>query len=222
MFEAERAALVPVRSAFDGFRETTVSASKTCLVRFDRNRYSIQARAANRPVQLRAYADRIVVRFDGAVVAEHARLFGRDRVRYDQLHYLPVLARKPGALRNGAPFKDWELPPSLTRLRARLGRSDEADRQFVGILRRHPRGRARRCRGGLPPSPGRGAVQPRRRAQHPVAPPRQHAAANRDDTIDAAATPGADGRLRPLRSPARHPANRCAGGRPWSGMISWP
>ena len=134
VFEAERAALVPVRSAFDGFRETTVSASKTCLVRFDRNRYSIAAKAANRPVQLRAYADRIVVRFDGTVVAEHERVFGRDRCRYDPMHYLPVLAKKPGALRNGAPFKDWVLPPSLTKLRARLGRSDEADRQFVGIL----------------------------------------------------------------------------------------
>ena len=97
-------------------------------------RYSIEAKAANRPVQLRAYADRVVVRFDGEVVATHERVFGRDRVRYNPLHYLPVLARKPGALRNGAPFKDWELPSNLTRLRARLGRSDEADRQFVGIL----------------------------------------------------------------------------------------
>ena len=134
VFEAERPALVPIRGAFDGFREVTVSASKTCLVRFDRNRYSIEAKAANRPVQLRAYADRVVVRFDGEVVAEHERIFGRDRIRFNPLHYLPVLARKPGALRNGAPFKDWELPPNLTKLRARLGRSDEADRQFVGVL----------------------------------------------------------------------------------------
>ena len=108
--------------------------SPRSLVRFDRNRYSIEARAANRPVQLRAYADRVVVRFDGEVVATHERVFGSGRVRYNPLHYLPVLARKPGALRNGAPFKDWELPPNLTKLRARLGRSDEADRQFVGIL----------------------------------------------------------------------------------------
>ena len=39
-----------------------------------------------------------------------------------------------GALRDRATFKDWELPSNLTKLRARLGRSDEADRQFVGIL----------------------------------------------------------------------------------------
>ncbi len=133
-FEAERSVLVPIRSPFDGFREATVSATKTCLVHFDRNRYSIAACAANRPVQLRSYADRIVVRFDGEVVAEHERAFGRDHVRYNPFHYLPVLVKKPGALRNGAPFKGWELPPSHVKLRAKLGRSDEADRQFVGIL----------------------------------------------------------------------------------------
>ena len=76
-------------------------------------------------------ADRIVVRFDGKVVAEHARSFGRDRTVYDPWHYLPVLARKPGALRNGAPFQDWELPPALTKLRRRLGSVDEADRRIA-------------------------------------------------------------------------------------------
>ena len=158
------------------FREVDVGSSKTCLVRFDRNRYSIEAKAANRPVQLRAYADRVVVRFDGEVVATHERVFGRDRVRYNPLHYLPVLARKPGALRNGAPFKDWELPSNLTKLRARLGRSDEADRQFVGILAAIPEDGLDAvedaCRLALSE-----AVQPRCGAQHPLMGPRQRAAA---------------------------------------------
>ena len=79
-------------------------------------------------------AERIVVHVDGAVVAEHARSFGRDRTLYDPWRYLPVLARKPGALRNGAPFVDWELPPALTQLRRRLGSGDEADRRFVRVL----------------------------------------------------------------------------------------
>jgi hypothetical protein len=43
-------------------------------------------------------------------VAEHSRSFGRGDTLYDPWHYVPVLARKPGALRNGAPFKDWVLP----------------------------------------------------------------------------------------------------------------
>ena len=51
------------------------------------------------------------------IVGEHARRFGRGQTIYDPWHYVPVLARKPGALRNGAPFKDWLLPASLERVR---------------------------------------------------------------------------------------------------------
>jgi hypothetical protein len=80
-------------------------------VRFDNNKYSVTASAVGRPVEVHAYADRIVIRQDGRIVAEHPRSFGRGETTYDPWHYVPVLARKPGALRNGAPFKDWVLPP---------------------------------------------------------------------------------------------------------------
>jgi hypothetical protein len=92
------------------------SVSKTCLVRFDNNRYSVDARAVGRPVEIRAYAERVEFWQGGAVVGEHPRAFGRGKAIYDPLHYIPVLARKPGALRNGAPFKDWALPPAMRRV----------------------------------------------------------------------------------------------------------
>jgi hypothetical protein len=76
VFEAERAHLVPVANTFDGFHATTASVSKTCLVRFDNNKYSVASRAVGRPVEIQAYADRIVLRQDGAVVAEHPRCMG--------------------------------------------------------------------------------------------------------------------------------------------------
>jgi hypothetical protein len=47
---------------------------------------------------------------------------------------VPVLARKPGALRNGAPFKDWVLPASLERVRRKLRAAPGGDRQMVDIL----------------------------------------------------------------------------------------
>ena len=47
---------------------------------------------------------------------------------------MPVLARKPGALRNGAPFKDWILPASLERVRRKLAGAEDGDRQMVTIL----------------------------------------------------------------------------------------
>jgi transposase len=134
VFEDERPALIPYCGPFDGFHEKTLGVQKNCLVQFDRNRYSVEARAVGRTVQLHAYAERIVVRMDGELVADHPRRFGRDQVVYDPWHYVPVLARKPGALRNGAPFRDWQLPPALAQVRRRLSSHADGDRQFVGIL----------------------------------------------------------------------------------------
>jgi transposase len=133
-FEDERPQLVAYRGRFDGFHALAASVSKTCLVRFDTNKYSVNAKAVGRPVEIHAYADRIVIRQDGIVVADHARAFGRDKTIYDPWHYVPALTRKPGALRNGAPFKDWVLPGALERVRRKLAGSADGDRQMVKIL----------------------------------------------------------------------------------------
>ena len=134
VFEAERPKLVPYAGRFDGFHAVPASVSKTCLVRFDNNKYSVIASAVGRPVEVQAYADRIVIRQDGRVVAEHPRSFGRGETTYDPWHYVPVLARKPGALRNGAPFKDWVLPAAIERIRRKLASTDDGNRQMVDIL----------------------------------------------------------------------------------------
>jgi hypothetical protein len=90
--------------------------------------------AVGRPVEIQAYADRIVIRQDGVIVGEHARCFGRGETVYDPWHYVPVLARKPGALRNGAPFRDWVLPAAMEKVRRRLKAVGDGDRQMVAIL----------------------------------------------------------------------------------------
>jgi transposase len=119
---------------FDGGVAHTVSVSKTCLVRFDRNCYSVDCHYAGRVVTLKAYADRIVVVADNAIIAEHLRLFGRDQACYVWWHYLAALERKPGALRNGAPFKDMDLPPPIQQVRMHLDRRTGGDKEFVKIL----------------------------------------------------------------------------------------
>jgi transposase len=134
VFEQERSKLITCPGRFDGFHAVPASVSKTCLVRFDNNKYSVASRAVGRPVEVMAYAERIVIRQEGQIVGEHARCFGRGETIYDPWHYVPVLARKPGALRNGAPFKDWLLPASLERIRRQLKGSDDGDRQMVAIL----------------------------------------------------------------------------------------
>ena len=134
VFEAERPSLVRYAGRFDGFHAVPAAVSKTCLVRFDNNKYSVRAKALGRPVEVHAYADRIVIRQDGELVAEHRRSFGRGQTVYDPWHYVPVLARKPGALRNGAPFKNWLLPGAIDRVRRKLAAVDDGDRQMVDIL----------------------------------------------------------------------------------------
>lgn len=133
----ERSALMPVPRAFDGFVEHTKRVSPTCLIHFERNRYSVPAPYANRPVSLRVYASRLVVAAEGQLLCEHQRVIERNhhgagQTIYDWRHYLAVLQRKPGALRNGAPFQ--ELPPAFKRLQALLLKQRGGDREMVEIL----------------------------------------------------------------------------------------
>jgi transposase len=134
MFEQERAHLIPFTSAFQGYSETECRVSRTCLVRYDRNHYSVDSKLAGKTATVRASAERIKVISNGVLVADHPRQFGRDHTVYDPWHYISVLERKPGALRNGAPFRQWDLPTGLCRVRARLSRHQGGDREFVDIL----------------------------------------------------------------------------------------
>ncbi len=96
--------MMELRGPFDGFVKKAVRASTTCLIMADHNHYSVDARAAGRMVLVRSHAESIVVLFNDEIVADHPRQFRRDQIIYDPRHYLPVLVKKPGALRNSAPF----------------------------------------------------------------------------------------------------------------------
>ena len=105
------------------------------LITFDRNRYSVPASFANRPVSLRIYPDRLVIVAEGHVICTHERIIERShrqpgRIIYDWRHYLAVVQRKPGALRNGAPFV--EMPEPFRLLQAKMLRQPGGDREPPG------------------------------------------------------------------------------------------
>jgi transposase len=134
---AEIASLMELGRPFDGFVEHTKRVSPTCLIHFERNRYSVPASFANRPVSLRIYPERIVIAAEGQVLCEHKRIISRShhlpgRTVYDWRHYLAVIQRKPGALRNGAPFT--EMPDGFRQLQTYLLRRPGGDREMVEIL----------------------------------------------------------------------------------------
>jgi transposase len=133
----EVASLMPLGRPFDGFVEHSKRVSPTCLIHFERNRYSVPASFANRPVSLRVYPERIVIAAEGQILCEHARFIERShhlpgRTIYDWRHYLAVIQRKPGALRNGAPFA--ELPDAFRQLQGHLLKRPGGDREMVEIL----------------------------------------------------------------------------------------
>ena len=130
----ERAALRPMTSLFDGYLQRCCKVSSTCLVTFDRNRYSVDCRYAHHTVNVKAYARKVIITAKEQVIGEHARQFGRDKTMFSPWHYVPLLERKPGALRNGAPFYDWELPDSIQRIRETLMKKTGGDKECVAVL----------------------------------------------------------------------------------------
>lgn len=134
LFAEEKPLLRPIEAVFDGYFEQTLRVSSTCLVSYDRNRYSVPAEYAGQPVSLRADATRIRVVAHGKQVADHVRHFGRERLILDPWHYLPVLEKKPGALRNGMPFQEWALPVPIGSVKDKLLKSPQGDRAFVEVL----------------------------------------------------------------------------------------
>ena len=124
VFEAERPSLIGYAGRFDGFHAVPAAVSKTCLVRFDNNKYSVIAKALGRPVEVHAYADRIVIRQDGELVAEHRRSFGRGQTVYDPWRRCGDQKEPEG----GCAVKRLRLhsairsPPRLGRSAASIGR----------------------------------------------------------------------------------------------------
>jgi transposase len=132
MLEHERAQLMPMPEPFDGYVEKPARVSSTCLVAVARNRYSVPCELAGQMVSTRLYPSRVAVVANDSVVASHERLRDEGQTGYDWQHYIALVQRKPGALRNGAPFAD--LPEPLQKLRRALLRDAGGDRVMAQVL----------------------------------------------------------------------------------------
>ena len=132
MLEQERGELMPMPTVFDGYVQRSAKVSSTGLVAVARNRYSVPCELAGQRVSTRLYPNRVEIATDEAIVASHERLANRGHICYDWQHYIALIQRKPGALRNGAPFAD--MPQPLQRLRQGLMRHDGGDKIMAQVL----------------------------------------------------------------------------------------
>ena len=132
MLDLEREHLMSMPEPFDGYVENPGRVSSTCLVSVARNRYSVPCEWAGQMVSTRLYPSRVDVVAQDAIVASHTRLTNRGQTSFDWQHYIELVQRKPGALRNGTPFLD--LPPPLLMLRQSLLRHPGGDRVMAQVL----------------------------------------------------------------------------------------
>jgi transposase len=132
VWQDEQVQLMPCPTPFDGYVEQPVRVSTTALIHYQRNRYSVPCEWVNRVVSLRAYPDRLLVVGPEGECVTLVRSFERDQTIYDWTHYIGLIGRKPGALRNGAPFKT--MPEPLQELQRQLLRHPGGDRVMAQVL----------------------------------------------------------------------------------------
>ena len=132
MLEQERPEMMPMPTPFDGYVEQLARVSSTCLVTAAGNRYSVPCEWARHRVSVRLYPTQVAIVAGDDMVARHDRLTGKQQVSFDWQHYIPLIGRKPGALRNGAPFTDMPLP--LLRLRQGLLKRPGGDKVMAQVL----------------------------------------------------------------------------------------
>ena len=128
----ERARLMALPKAFDGYVEQPLRVTSTALIHFQRNRYSVPCEWVNSVVSLRAYPEILRVVAGHGDVVDLVRSFERDQTFYDWRHYISLIERKPGALRNGAPFKT--MPEPLLELQRQLLKNAGGDRVMAQVL----------------------------------------------------------------------------------------
>lgn len=132
VLQDEQMRLMPMPRAFDGYVELPARVSATGLVHLHRNRYSVPTEFAHRVVSLRVYPTELVVTAESREIARHARSFERDHTYYDWQHYISLIVKKPGALRNGAPFAT--MPEPLVKLQQGLLKHSGGDRVMAQVL----------------------------------------------------------------------------------------
>ena len=135
----DRAAMLPTPpKRFEARRLAEVSADALSLVRFDTNSYSVPTKYAHRSVTVIGTVDEVRIVFADRLIARHPRCWGREQYRFDPVHYLALLERKPGGFDFARPLENWELPACFGVLRRRLEAAESngfGTRGFIQVLR---------------------------------------------------------------------------------------
>jgi len=135
--EADRAALRPIPvEPFEYRMIAQTKSSSLSLVRFDCNDYSVPTKFAHHDVTAIGAIEEVTLVVGSEVVATHPRVWTKEVTTYDPIHYLALLAKKPGSLDYAKPLENWGLPECFSVLRRRLENEagSEGTREFIKVL----------------------------------------------------------------------------------------
>jgi transposase len=138
LLQEDQAAFLPLPAApFAACRKVSTTASSLSLVRFEGNDYSVPVRWAHHPVVVHGFCQRVELFSQGEEIACHPRLWSKEGVCFEPLHYLALLEKKPGALDHARPLAGWTLPDCFGALRRRLEneRAGDGTREYIRVLR---------------------------------------------------------------------------------------
>jgi len=142
-WEVERAYLQPLpQYAFDPRITQAVTLNPYSQVTFETNRYSVPTDLAQKHLVLKADPFTLTIQHLDAVLATHARSYGRAQDVLDPLHYLPLLEQRPGAFEHAKPLRQWraQWPPVYEQLLDTLCTQDASGggvREFIQVLKLH-------------------------------------------------------------------------------------
>jgi transposase len=137
LLREDQGAFLKLPPAFEACRQSSTRVDKLSLVRFDCNDYSVPVRYAHLEVTVKGSVDRVWICREDQVLAQHDRLWDKEKIAFEPLHYLELLERKPGALDQAKPLAEWQLPECFHQLRSRLESEEQrwGTREFIRILR---------------------------------------------------------------------------------------
>jgi transposase len=134
VYQEEKPFLLEKQRRLDAFKVNPTTVSAYSLVQYDTNSYSVNCEYVDEAVEIQIYADKLVVIYKGKIIGKHKRCFGKNKRIYNPWHYVSALERKPGALRNGAPFKQLELPDAVKKIQHKQSKYSDGDKRFIQLL----------------------------------------------------------------------------------------
>jgi len=90
---------------FDSALVREVTLNGYSQVTFETNRYSVPTDQVRKRLTLKAHPFHIEILAEGEVIARHERSYARQQDILDPLHYLPLLAQRPGAFDHAQPLQ---------------------------------------------------------------------------------------------------------------------